>query len=95
MTLFTLEVVTIAVRIGLGMGMFSSRRKARAEAEAQKALERTLREVPLSCRGSGHSYAKFATGYQCSKCGNFVSTREGELYGLANEGRVDRRRGPR
>ena len=95
MTLWTLEVVTIAPRIGFGMGMFSSRRKAKAEAEAQKALERTLREVPLSCRSSGHSYVQFATGYQCSKCGNFVSTREGELYGMAHEGRVDRRRDPR
>ena len=90
---WTVEVV--AVRIGLGMGMFRWGRKARAEAEAQRALERTLRKVPLSCRSSGHFYEQCATGYRCNKCGNFVSTREGQLYGMAHEGRVDRRRDPR
>ena len=43
----------------------------------------------------GHAYKSFDTGYRCTRCGNFVTSREGELYGPAEQGRHDRRRDPR
>lgn len=49
-------------------------------------------DVALSCKVNGHTYGPFDTGWRCAICGNHVSRREGELYGLVEEGRVERRR---
>jgi hypothetical protein len=81
------------IGIGIGIGRFIAVRKA--EAEARRAQEAALRAVPVSCRARGHAYQQYGAGYRCATCGNYVSSREGESYGLAKEGRIDRRRYPR
>ena len=86
-------LVAVIVIIGIGVGRFMAVRKA--EAEARREQEAALRAVPASCRTSGHAYQQYGAGYRCATCGNYVSSREGESYGLAKEGRIDRRRHPR
>ena len=88
-------LVAIIVIIGIGIGVARSIAVRKAEAHARRAQEAALRSVPLSCRSSGHAYQQYGAGYRCATCGNYVSSREGELYGLAKEGRIDRRRHPR
>lgn len=66
-------------------------RKARAEALRAKKTYR----IDQECASGGHRYAVHETGWRCATCGNHVSRQEGELYGLAEDGRVERRREPR
>lgn len=66
-------------------------RKARAEALRAKPTRR----IDQECAAGGHRYAVHETGWRCVVCGNHVSREEGELYGLAEDGRVERRREPR
>jgi hypothetical protein len=51
--------------------------------------------IDHTCALGGHAYRPFDTGYRCTRCGNFVASHEGELYGPAEQGRHDRRREPR
>jgi hypothetical protein len=48
--------------------------------------------VTTWCVAHGHAYRIHDTGWRCATCGNFVARHEGELYGLVEEGRVERRR---
>ena len=91
--IWALVAVIVIIGIGIGIGRFIAVRKA--EVEARRAQEAALRAVPVSCRTSGHAYQQYGAGYRCATCGNYVSSREGESYGLAKEGRIDRRRHPR
>ena len=85
----------VAVIVIIGIGIAKSIAVRKAEGEARRAQEAALRAVPASCRSSGHAYQQYGAGYRCATCGNYVSSREGESYGLAKEGRIDRRRHPR
>lgn len=88
----TLLAVTVVIGIGVGILMLVAARKARAEALLKKE---PVREIDPACATSGHAYSAHETGYRCRRCGNHVSSREGELYGLAQDGRQERRREPR
>jgi hypothetical protein len=59
-------------------------------AMAEKA--RALRTVAKPCATNGHIYKTHETGWRCATCGHFVPRVDGELYGPAGEGRVERRR---
>jgi tRNA(Ile2) C34 agmatinyltransferase TiaS len=87
--LWALLAVTVAVVIGIGK--FIAARMARAE--ALRALN--VHRIDPICAVNGHAYRADGTGWRCATCGNHVSGREGELYGLAKEGRHERRRNSR
>jgi hypothetical protein len=95
MIFWVLGAITVTVGVGIAVVKFTMTRNAKKAAEARSRQDQALREVPSPCRINGHAYRPYATGYRCSTCGNFVSSHEGELYGLAHEGRVERRREPR
>lgn len=86
-------VICVAIGVAIAIARSVSARKIR-EATA-RALIQSLRAVPTECRAGGHAYAEFDTGWRCATCGNFVPRRDGELYGLVEEGRHERRRHPR
>jgi hypothetical protein len=92
-----LLLVTLAMGIGIGIRKYMAVRMAdsMAKTQAEAALTKSLRDVPLECRTKGHAYVQHATGWQCATCGGYMSPHEGELYGLASEGRIERRRHPR
>ena len=75
-----------------GIAIFRSvaARKARAALDAKG-----VRHVEQACASGGHKYAVHETGWRCVVCGNHVPRQEGELYGPAEDGRIDRRREPR
>jgi hypothetical protein len=76
------------------VGRNSNASKSDSPDEAQP-LSESVYEVALNCRIGGHAYAPFDTGWRCATCGNYVSRREGELFGPAEEGRTERRRSDR
>jgi len=78
----------LAVTVALVIGKFIAAGKARAE--ALRALN--VRRIDPMCAVNGHAYAAYDTGWRCATCGNHVSRRDGELYGLAKDGRHERRR---
>ena len=85
-TLWT--ILAVIVIAALGIVIFTAPRKAQ-----DKAAKARLRTVAKPCAANGHIYEKVnETGWRCATCGNFVPLREGEVYGPAEEGRVDRRR---
>lgn len=82
-----LAVILIAA---LGTVIFRAAGKARDKAaKAESGYDRT---IDVACSSKGHVYKIHETGWRCATCGNFVARREGELYGPADEGRVERRR---
>jgi hypothetical protein len=84
-------MVAVIVIAALGIVIFRAARKA--EDKAAKAAKARLRTVAKTCAATGHIYEKVdETGWRCATCGNFVPLREGDAYGPAEEGRVDRRR---
>ena len=82
--LWALLVVTVAVVIGVGIFIAARKRKDKG---AQYD-----RSSPQRCVAGGHTYRIHDTGWRCAECGNHVPRRDGELYGPAEDGRVDRRR---
>jgi hypothetical protein len=86
---WTLLAVTGAIGIATSVAVGKSRAKAR------RALNARVRHIDQACAAGGHSYQVYDTGYRCATCGNHVSSREGELYGRAEDGRHERRREPR
>jgi hypothetical protein len=86
-----LAVIVAAVGIGVGIGV-SKFIAAGKSHDPFAAPDAPLHNVAKPCRDNGHAYAAFDTGWRCSRCGNHVSGREGELYGLAEDGRHERRR---
>ena len=78
----------LAVTVALVIGKFIAAGKARAE--ALRALN--VRRIDPMCAINGHAYQAYESGYRCATCGNHVSSREGELYGQAEDGRHERRR---
>ena len=95
MVYWVLGAITATVIVGIVIRKFTMARNAKKDAEARRRQDEALRAVPSTCRTNGHAYRPHATGYRCSRCGNFISSHEGDLYGLAHEGRVERRREPR
>ncbi|HEY8882747.1 MAG TPA: hypothetical protein VIM47_05050 [Dermatophilaceae bacterium] len=88
----TILVAVLAVVVVAGIAIIRSAaaRKARAALNAKK-----VRRVDQECASGGHKYAAHETGWRCLVCGNHVPRQEGELYGPAEDGRIDRRREPR
>jgi hypothetical protein len=85
----------LAVTVAVGIATLIAVGKARARARARRTLKEPVRRIHPTCAASGHNYQIYDTGYRCATCGNHVSSREGELYGRAEDGRHDRRREPR
>jgi len=92
-TTLLLAVLAVAVVVLTGIAIIRSvaARKARAAALAAQPVRR----VDQECVAGGHKYAAHETGWRCLTCGNHVPRKEGELYGPAEDGRIDRRREPR
>ena len=88
MTATSLAVLAVAVVAVIGIGIFVVVRKRRGKAPSA-GYDRT---APKSCIANGHTYRVDGTAWRCVTCGNHVPRREGERYGPAGEGRVDRRR---
>ena len=88
----TILVAVLAVVVVAGIAIIRSvaARKARAALGAKE-----VRRVDQECASGGHKYAAHETGWRCLVCGNHVPRQEGELYGPAEDGRIDRRREPR
>ena len=84
--------ILLAVILATGIGTFVS--IGRAKARALRAREQ-VRSIHKECAAGGHTYQPHESGYRCATCGNYVSSREGQLYGRSEDGRVERRRGPR
>jgi len=85
--------VLLAVTVAVTIATFIAVGKARAK--ARRALKKTVRRIHPACAAGGHNYRIYDTGYRCATCGNHVSSREGQLYGRAEDGRHERRREPR
>ena len=88
--LVALLAVAVVVVVGIAIFRSVAARNARAALGAKEA-----RHVDQACVSGGHKYASHETGWRCVICGNHVPRQEGELYGPAEEGRIDRRREPR
>ena len=88
MTTTSWAVLAVAVVAAIGIGIFVVVRKRRDKAPSV-GYDRT---APKSCIANGHTYRIDGTAWRCVTCGNHVPRREGERYGPAGEGRVDRRR---
>jgi ribosomal protein S26 len=88
--LLAVLAVTVVVVAGITIIRSVADRKARAALGAKE-----VRRVDQGCIAGGHKYAAHETGWRCLTCGNHVPRQEGELYGPAEDGRVDRRREPR
>jgi hypothetical protein len=82
--------VTLLVLIGIGMAKAIPAGKAWSKANHPPA--EPLYEVAKECRMHGHSYGEYDTGWRCATCGNHVAKQPGELYGLVEDGRHERRR---
>jgi hypothetical protein len=90
-------VIGIGIRIAVSRSSRSSRSSGEGKAPAKavgKPTERVHR-IDNSCVVNGHGYVAYDTGWRCATCGNHVSTRDGEKYGLAKDGLHERRRNPR
>jgi len=88
MTATSSAVLAVAVVAVIGIGIFVLVRIGRREAPSP-GYDRT---APRPCIANGHTYRIDGTAWRCSTCGNHVPRLEGERYGPAGEGRVDRRR---
>ena len=84
----TVALWTVLAVVVIGIGVLIVVRKGRGEAPSA-GYDRT---APQPCIANGHSYRIDGTAWRCATCGNHVPRHEGELYGPAGEGRVDRRR---
>lgn len=100
---WALLVVVVAVGIGV-VALFAGGRNQANRAGSPLRVEpdavlgepnAPVHPIDHTCAIGGHAYKSFDTGYRCTRCGNFVSSHEGELYGPAERGRHDRRREPR
>lgn len=83
--------IAVVALVAVGVLKFSAANGAEDRTAKFKASAPAF-DVALSCKVSGHTYGPFDTGWRCAICGNHVSRREGELYGLVNDGRHERRR---
>ena len=83
----------LAAIVVLAIGIAVAAAKARARAAAAGARE--VHPVDRECAGLGHVYRLDGTGLRCLRCGNYVARIEGEVYGPAEGGLVERRREPR
>ncbi len=95
-------IIAIAIGIGTFMAIGSTRAhdnpsppKTDDPANAPGTPYRPGHEIDHICAIEGHTYQTFHTGWRCGRCGNYIARREGELYGPAEEGLLERRREPR
>ncbi|MHB8275817.1 MAG: hypothetical protein ACYDC9_13825 [Dermatophilaceae bacterium] len=86
---WVLLAVIVIVAIAIIIAIAAS--KARAKALSAQKVHR----IDQECASNGHAYVIEGTGWRCATCGNHVSRKEGELYGLTEDGRIERRREPR
>ena len=85
---YTLMAVIAVVVAGILIGRTIMVRRARAAAlRLQK-----VHVIDQECASSGHAYGLFETGWRCGRCGNHVSRQDGEIYGLVEDGKLERRR---
>jgi hypothetical protein len=89
------SVLAAIVVLAIGIAVAAAKARARARARAAAAGAREVHPVDRECAGLGHVYRPHGTGLRCLRCGNYVARIEGELYGGAEDGRIDRRREPR
>jgi hypothetical protein len=96
-------LLVVVVAVGIGIVAFIAGGKNQASRgtspvrieepiAAPRAPNAPVHPIDHTCALGGHAYKSFDTGYRCTRCGNFVTSREGELYGPAEQGRHDRRR---
>jgi sugar (pentulose or hexulose) kinase len=83
-----LVIAAVVVVIALATSVVLRRVRA-------KASPKQVYRIHQTCSSAGHAYVAFNAGWRCATCGNHVSRMEGELYGPAEDGRVERRRDPR
>lgn len=88
----TILLAVLAVTVVVVASIAIIRSVAAGKARAAALGAHAVRRVDEACAGGGHTYRVHETGWRCATCGNHVSRREGELYGLAEDGRVERRR---
>jgi hypothetical protein len=84
----------LAVTAVVGIGIAIAKSVAADKAQTKALRAQNVRRINPACVSSGHAYKIFDTGWRCATCGNYVSRRDGELYGLAKDGRHERRRNP-
>lgn len=89
----TILVAVLAFSVVVAVVLIRSVAASKARAAALAA--KVVRRVDQGCSSGGHKYAVHETGWRCLVCGNHVPRKEGELYGPAEDGRIDRRREPR
>jgi len=65
------------------------------KAQTKALRAQNVRRINPVRASHGHAYKVFNTRWRCATCGSYVSRRDGELYGLAKDGRHERRRRPR
>lgn len=90
----TILIAILAVAAAAGIGIAIAGRSAASKTRA-KALDLETHPIDQRCASAGHAYVIHEAGWQCATCGNYVSRREGERYGLAKDGLQERRREPR
>ncbi|MHB8186447.1 MAG: hypothetical protein ACYDDU_10240 [Dermatophilaceae bacterium] len=91
---WALLAVAIIIAIAIAIAIAASKARAsKARAKARSAQK--VHRIDQDCASNGHAYVIEGTGWRCATCGNHVSRKEGELYGLAEDGRIERRREPR
>ena len=88
--LAAVAVLAISLAVAAAKARYKARYKARAAARAREA-----HPVEPECARSGHLYRSYGTGLHCLRCGNYAARIEGEVYGPAEGGLVERRREPR
>lgn len=98
--------LAVVIAVGIGIGTFMAVGTTRAHgnpspletdgpAKSLGTPGEPGHEINHICAIEGHAYQTFRAGWRCGRCGNYVARREGELYGPAGEGRLERRREPR
>lgn len=80
-------VLVVAVVAVMGVALAAARTGRR-----KVPLAGYDRTAPKPCIANGHTYRIDGTAWRCATCGNHVPRQEGETYGPAEDGGVDRRR---
>ena len=86
--LAAVAVLAISLAVAAAKARYKARYKAPAPAQEAHPVE-------PGCARSGHLYRSYGTGLHCLRCGNYAARIEGEVYGPAEGGQVERRREPR
>lgn len=85
------SVLAAIVVLAISIAVAAAKARARTAAAGAPDAHPAGRE----CAGLGHVYRFHGTGLRCLRCGNYVARVGGELYGRAENGRIDRLPEPR